>query len=122
MQTELENKHHEKRKLRKEICSIGIKPKPTLGLTSFNALLHQLHIVVKKQTEVRYLPPSKEIIYFTNKQKQRVSDVNHIRDEHMKNIVHNYSSYELSKDEELALSYGLENHIPTKTSHIAINT
>ena len=48
MQTELENKHHEKRKLRKEICYIGIKPKPTLGLISFNALLHQLHIVVKK--------------------------------------------------------------------------
>ena len=40
----------------------------------------------------------------------------------MKSIVHNYSSYVLSKDEELALSYGLENHIPTKTSRIAINT
>ena len=40
----------------------------------------------------------------------------------MKSIAHNYSSYVLSKDEELALSYGLENHIPTKTSHIAINT
>ena len=40
----------------------------------------------------------------------------------MKSIAHNYSSYVLSKDEELALSYGLENHIPTKTSRIEINT
>ena len=40
----------------------------------------------------------------------------------MKNIVHNYSSYVLSKDEQIALSYGLENHIRTKISRIAINT
>ena len=40
MQTELENKHYEKRKLRKEISSIGIKLKSTFGLTLFNALLH----------------------------------------------------------------------------------
>ena len=37
-------------------------------------------------------------------------------------IVHNYSSYLQSKDEEIALVYDLENHIPTKTSRIAINT
>ena len=54
MQTELENKHQEKRKLRKEIRSSRIKLKSTLGL-------------ILALTEVRYLPPSKEIIYFTNK-------------------------------------------------------
>ena len=37
-------------------------------------------------------------------------------------IVHNYSSYVLSEDEELTLSYGLENRITTKISRIAINT
>ena len=56
------------------------------------------------------------------KQKQRVSEVKHILNEHMKSIAHNYLSYVLSKDEELTLSYGLENHIPTKTSRIATNT
>ena len=49
IQTELENKHHEKRKLRKEISSIGIKLKSTLGLTLFNALFHQLNIAIESR-------------------------------------------------------------------------
>ena len=61
-------------------------------------------------------------MYFTNKQKQHVSDVNHIQNEYVNNNVNNFSSNVLSKDEEISLSYGLENHIPTKTSCIAINT
>ena len=40
----------------------------------------------------------------------------------MKSIVHKYSSYVISKDKEIALSYDLEKHIPTKTSRIVINT
>ena len=56
------------------------------------------------------------------KHKQRVSDVNHLCHEHLKSIVNNYSSYVLSKDEKFALSYGLENRIPTKISRNAINT
>ena len=64
----------------------------------------------------------KKLLTLRTKQKQRVSDVNHICDEHMNSIVHNYSSYVLSKDEKIALSYGLENNIPTNTSRIIINT
>ena len=45
------------------------------------------------------------------------------RERYLKSIVYYYCSpYMLSEDEELALSYGLENHIPTETSRIAINT
>ena len=40
MQTELDNKDHVKRKLRKKTRYIGIKLKPTSGLILFNALLH----------------------------------------------------------------------------------
>ena len=47
MQTELDNKHHEKRKLRKEIRSNRIKLKSTLDLILFNALLHQLNVAIK---------------------------------------------------------------------------
>ena len=49
MQTELENKLHEKRKLRKEIHSIGIKLKSTLGLFLFDPLLHKLNIAIKSR-------------------------------------------------------------------------
>ena len=61
----------------------------------------------------------KKLFTLRTKQKQRVSDDKHTRDQ---SIVHNYSSYVLSKDEKMQLSYGLENHIPTKFCRIAINT
>ena len=56
MQTELENKHHEKRKLRKEIYSTGIILKSALGLILFNALHHKLNIAIKsRQKSIIYL-------------------------------------------------------------------
>ena len=109
MQTELENKHHEKRKLRKEIHPIEIELKSTLCLTLFNALLHQFNIAIKSRQKSVIYRHQKKLFILRTKQKQRVSDVNHIRDEYMKGTVHNYSFYVLSKDKEIALSYGLEN-------------
>ena len=65
MQTELENKHHEKRKLRKDIRSLGIRLKSTLGLILFNALLHQLNIAIKSR--------KKSVIYRHQKKFSRIA-------------------------------------------------
>ena len=64
----------------------------------------------------------KKLFTLQRKQKQFISDVYNILDDHMKSIVCNYSSYVLTQDEEIALLYGLENHIPTKIFSIARNT
>ena len=45
-----------------------------------------------------------------------------MRDEYLKSIVYNYSSYGLSNGEKLALSNGLEYQIPVKSFRVAINT
>ena len=92
MQTELDNKHHEKRKLRKEIRSTGMKLKSTLGLILFNSLLHQLNIAIKSRQKSVIYSHQKKLCNLRTKQKQSISDVNHIRDEHMKSIAHDYSS------------------------------
>ena len=34
----------------------------------------------------------------------------------VKQVIHNFSSYVLSRDEEIALSYGLDQHIPSNLS------
>ena len=36
----------------------------------------------------------------------------------MENIIHNQSSYKLTPEEENALSFGLDDHIPTKQDDI----
>ena len=41
----------------------------------------------------------------------------------MKHAVHNVPSYQLSEEEAIVLSYGLDYHIPSKTnSNISLNT
>ena len=55
MQTKLDNKHHEKRKMREERRSVGIRLRSTLGLICFNTLLYQLNIAIKsRQKSVIY--------------------------------------------------------------------
>ena len=66
MQTKLENKHHKKRKLRKEIYSTGIILKSALGLILFNALHYKLNIAIKsRQKSVIYLH-QKKLFYKQN--------------------------------------------------------
>ena len=92
MQKELDNKHHEKRKLRKKIRYIGIKLKSTSGLILFNALLHQLNIAIKSRQKSVIHRHQKKLLTLRAKQKQCASNINHIREKHVKKIFHNYSS------------------------------
>ena len=39
-----------------------------------------------------------------------------------KEVVHNFSSYKLSKEEHEALSYSLDYHIPSKVTRNSLNT
>ena len=52
MQTELQNKHREKRKLRKDNQSIKFLLSTSLSVIAYNALLHQRNIAVKSQIKV----------------------------------------------------------------------
>ena len=40
----------------------------------------------------------------------------------VKNIIHNFSSFKLTPEEELALSFSLDDHIPTKQNDVKIKT
>ena len=40
----------------------------------------------------------------------------------VENIIHNFSSYKLTPEEEHALSFSLDDHIPTKQNDIKIKT
>ena len=40
----------------------------------------------------------------------------------VENIIHNFSSYKLTPEEELALSFSLDDHMPTKQNDIKIKT
>ena len=52
METELKNKHREKRKLRKDIRGINGLLSTSLSVIAYNALFHQINITVKSRVKV----------------------------------------------------------------------
>ena len=62
METELQNKHREKRKLRKSIRSITVLLSTSLSVIVYNALLHQINIAVKSRIKVIKLRHEKNFI------------------------------------------------------------
>ena len=116
MDTELQDKHYQIRKMRREIRSIAISLKSLLGLILFNAIIHQVEVVIGSRLAAIKKSNEKKLL---NLRQQNVN----ARDSAVtKQIIHNFSSYNLSRDKELALCYGLDQHIPNNSTRNTIKT
>ena len=95
MESEMQNKHYEKKKLKKEMIAIGNQLKRVLGLFLLNALVHQIEIAVKSRSKAIRCRHDKKMMKFCKAQKgdKFTNKQRHI----MKKIVHNFSSYNLSQ-------------------------
>ena len=119
METELQNKYREKRKLRKDIRSINILLSTSLSVVVHNAFLHQINIAVKSRIKVIKLRQGKKLHNLKLKQ-ETTNYVDERKQSYIKHTVHNFSSYVMSNEEYTALSFGLRHHIPTKSKDVAI--
>ena len=90
MKTEMQNKHSEKRKLKKELKQICNTLKRSLNLVILNAVFHQLNIALKSKFKVIANCHQKKL---TNLQKQQERNTNKSATTYIKNTVHNFSSY-----------------------------
>ena len=120
METEIQNKHDQKRKIKKQIRDIKINLKSSLALIFYHTLLHQINIAVKSKVKAITTRHTKKLINLRNKQSTYDNRDNHTS--FIKNTVYNMSSYTLSKEEHNALAFGLDHHIPTKTKRNVIET
>ena len=120
METEIQNKHDQKRKIKKQIGDIKFQLNSTLTLILYNTLLHRRNVAVKcrvKATTNRHL---NKLGNLRNKRFTYSSNSNHIS--FIKNTVSNTSSYPLTEDEYNTLAFGLDQHIPTRTNNNIIDT
>ena len=69
MVTEIQNKHREKKSLKKEIRQKCILLKSTLGVVVFNALLHHINNVIKRKHTVILLRHHQKLEKFRFRQK-----------------------------------------------------
>ena len=119
METELQNKHREKRKLRKDLRCINILLSTSLSVIEYNALLHQINIAVKSRIKVIKLRYGKKLHNLKLKQ-ETTNYVNECKQSYIKHTVHNFSSYVMSNEEYIVRSFGLDHHTPTKSEDVAI--
>ena len=76
METELQNKHRQKRKLRKDILSINVLLSTSLSVIVYNALLHQINIAVKSQFKLSNCDREKNLITWNWNKKQPTTLMN----------------------------------------------
>ena len=85
----------------------------------YHTLSHQINIVVKSRLKAISKTHAKKLTTFNSRQqKTERQEPKQIP----KNVVHNFSSYTLSNDELVALSYGLDHQIPIRNNRSNITT
>ena len=119
METEMQNKHSGKRKLKKELKQIHNILKRSLNLVFLNAVFRQLNIALKSKFKVIANHNQKKL---TNLRKQQDRKTDKSTTTYIKNTVHNFSSYQLTTEEYTPLSYGLDYHISCKFNNNRIHT
>ena len=102
METELQNKHREKRKLR-----------------SINVLLSNTLLAFKSRIKVIKLRHGRKLHNLKLKQ-ETTNYVDDRKQSYIKHTAHNFSSCVMPNEEYTALSFGLGHHIPTKSKDVAI--
>ena len=86
----------------------------------YSTLLHQINIAVKSKSRAITFCNKKKLLNLRKKQKQHQQYDTLLL--YVKKTVCNMSSYVLSDEEQLALSFVLDQHIPVKCDNKLINT
>ena len=120
METEIKYKQYHLRKIPKDIRSLAISLKSTFGIILFNMVTHQREVAIQSHLLSIKKRHIKNINYLRNNKRNynTVADTPQL----IRNTIHNFSSYILSRDEELALMYGMDQNIPSHLRSNAIKT
>ena len=85
----------------------------------YSTLIHKINIAVRSRSNAVSKRHDKKLFNLRKQEYQRsLND----EEKQSKNIIHNFSSYSLTKEEVEALSYELDQHIPNYTHRNTINT
>ena len=78
MESEMENKHHEKEKLNKDIVLISNQLKIGLSALLYNALLHHVNIAVRSCYKVISIRHQKKIINLIKIKRRTIKIINRL--------------------------------------------
>ena len=95
------------------------KLKNTVNNTIFNAVIYKLNITTKSLSEAVKKRHDQKLSKLRRKNDFSFTNVSKFV---KSTVLHNFSSYSLTREEQIALSFGLEQHIPIITNRNLIQT
>ena len=116
----MQAKHQTKKKIKREINRLTFKLKNTVNNTIFNAVIYKLNIITKSRSEAVKKRHDQKLSKL--RRKNDFSFTNDVSKFVKSTVLHNFSSYSLTREEQIALSFGLEQHIPIITNRNLIHT
>ena len=119
MEDELQCKYREKIKYKKNIGGLSVQLKSCLNVLIYSVLLHKMNITFRNRLYAVSKRPNEK---FFNLGKQ--SDKRNFNDraKQSKYVTDNFSSYFLTKGEDILLCYEFDQCIPNFTDCSSINT
>ena len=118
LETEINNKYRKKRTLRRQLKENSECLANKIGFIC-KIILYQK---IKNATANQKTRWNKTLYEKINRLKSDYRKYDKPKGCIVKNIIHNFSSYKLTPEEEHALSFSLDDHIPTKHNDIKIET
>ena len=112
IEAELTNKHRERKKTKRELKELSTQLSTELSFIAHQSLKYRVRNLVrtkKKQWKKTHAKKMENL-----KAQLRNSNLV-VNEEFKRNVVHNFSSYDLKDEEVEALSFGIDHYIPVKT-------
>ena len=120
LETGMQNKHHQKRKIKKQICDIKFQLKASLTVIFYNSLLHRINVAVKSRAKATMTRHLNKLRNLRKKRSTYSKNVSHTF--FIKNTLFKMSSCTLIEDEDKALAFRLDHHIEARTNKNVIDT
>ena len=111
VETEIRNKHNAKKELRNKMKQLFDKIREKIGFISSQAVKYRIKNSVRNEVRKWKTTQEKKLEKLRDNAPQFRRQIPDIQ---VKNIIHNFSSYVLSQQEEKALARGLDEYIPAK--------
>ena len=118
MDVEIKNKYRKKRTLKRQLKENTNCLANKIGFICRLVLYYKIKDVINTQ-KAEWNKTHIEKFERLKSEQQKYSKPKH---RIVKNIIHNFSSYKLTPEEEQALSFSLDDHIPVKQNDIKIKT
>ena len=118
LDAELKNKHRKKKILLNKIKKRQEEFKSRVGYVTCVVFYHNINKVISKKRTDWMKKHHKKI----ENLKRTQNKINNIRNRSAENIIHNFSTFALSEEQKRALSFSLNENIPTKLNENKIQT